>query len=36
MVLTVQNREDAESFLMKINPYVIPFQEVTNIKKIIS
>lgn len=28
-VLTVQNREDAESFLMKINPYVIPFQEVT-------
>ena len=27
-VLTVQNR-DAESFLMKINPYVIPFQEVT-------
>ncbi|EEL71413.1 FusB/FusC family EF-G-binding protein [Bacillus mycoides] len=28
-VLTVQNREDAEAFLMKINPYVIPFQEVT-------
>ena len=28
-VLTVQNREDAESFLTKINPYVIPFQEVT-------
>ncbi|WP_242290391.1 FusB/FusC family EF-G-binding protein [Bacillus cereus group sp. BfR-BA-01319] len=27
-VLTVQNREDAESFLMKINPYVIPFQEL--------
>lgn len=28
-VLTVENREDAESFLLKINPYVIPFQEVT-------
>ncbi|PQZ59352.1 MULTISPECIES: FusB/FusC family EF-G-binding protein [Bacillus] len=29
MVLTVENREDAESFLLKLNPYVIPFQEVT-------
>ncbi|MGE6400291.1 FusB/FusC family EF-G-binding protein [Bacillus cereus] len=28
-VITVENREDAESFLLKINPYVIPFQEVT-------
>ncbi|MEH6935378.1 MULTISPECIES: FusB/FusC family EF-G-binding protein [Bacillus] len=28
-VLTVENREDAESFLLKIYPYVIPFQEVT-------
>ncbi|QWH17191.1 elongation factor G-binding protein [Bacillus mycoides] len=28
-VLTVENREGAESFLLKINPYVIPFQEVT-------
>ncbi|EJR55877.1 hypothetical protein IIM_00969 [Bacillus cereus VD107] len=28
-VVTVENREDAESFLLQINPYVIPFQEVT-------
>ncbi|KWU55955.1 elongation factor G-binding protein [Bacillus mycoides] len=29
MVITVENREDAESFLLQITPYVIPFQEVT-------
>ncbi|CAG9613606.1 hypothetical protein BACCIP111899_02825 [Bacillus rhizoplanae] len=29
MILTVENREDTEAFLFKLNPYVIPFQEVT-------
>ena len=29
MILTVENREDVEAFLLKINPYVIPFPEVT-------
>lgn len=29
MILTIQNREDAESFLLKLSPYVIPFQEVS-------
>ncbi|MBO1624647.1 FusB/FusC family EF-G-binding protein [Bacillus arachidis] len=28
-ILTVENREDAEAFLLKLIPYVIPFQEVT-------
>ncbi len=37
-ILAVENREDAEAFLLKLNPYVIPFQEVTPqaLKKIIS
>ncbi|MFD0771336.1 FusB/FusC family EF-G-binding protein [Bacillus sp. CGMCC 1.60114] len=29
MILTVENKEGAESFLFKLTPYVIPFQEVT-------
>ncbi|PHA02296.1 elongation factor G-binding protein [Bacillus pseudomycoides] len=29
MILTVENKEGAESFLSKLTPYVIPFQEVT-------
>ncbi|MGG0188415.1 FusB/FusC family EF-G-binding protein [Bacillus rhizoplanae] len=29
VILTIENREDAESFLLKLSSYVIPFQEVT-------
>lgn len=29
MILMIDNREDAESFLHKLSPYVIPFHEVT-------
>ena len=28
-ILAVENRENAEAFLLQLNPYVIPFQEIT-------